>query len=1044
MQKNFVVYKSSAGSGKTFTLVKEYLTLALKEEKHIRFNYKKILALTFTNKAASEMRIRIVNALIDIIHAEKNSTLENELIKNIAIHKPQLQERAKILLSEILHHYSDFAVSTIDSFSHKIVKTFAHDLKLPVNFNLETDSKEFYRKVISQLFAEIGDNQEVTSLLKEYVLTNLDNESNWDPELDIQNFADLIQKESSLQHIDALSKLSEDELNTLKTHLNAFTSQFSKTIKDIATKAVALIQKHHLKDEDFHQKARGPQTFFYKCLAGEISNDMINSYVSDALGGKWAGSKIDAVKQNTFDLISSELSSLLKQSTDILKSELPKYNLYTLLQKKLFLLQLLKKIQHIAAQIKQDEQLVFIEEFNAHIYEFIKNEPVSFIYERLGERYKNFLIDEFQDTSTLQWQNILPLIDNSLASGNYNLLVGDGKQSIYRWRNANVKQFALLPHLDRSESSQHLAETEKSFIRNYYQHHLDTNYRSFKTVVEFNNSIFEHLSKTYLVKPFTEIYEGHQQKIHNQSPGYVTVYHVKQETGEIENFHHHNTLQHIKRCLDSGYQYKDICVLTRTNVKGSSVATYLNKNNVPVISSDSLLLKNCNEINVIASFFKFLQNTNDRVNAAVILNYLSQTGVVPPEQLHLFLRELKTKTLFEILLGLNIRLHEEELNSKNLFDIAVEITEKLHLNRSATASLYIRFFMDEISKFMASENSNISDFNLWWEKRSEKSSLIISENINAVRIMTIHASKGLEFPVVIIPFCNWQLKSQEKWVNIDDENIPVKSAYLHLDKKAEEAGFHREVEEEKQEVILDNLNLMYVAFTRAVEQLHIISAVSKEHKKAGVWQQIEEYLSMQKIMTAVELGFEYGSPVKSDQHNARKNETVTLTELKLHSHLQAVKIKGSFQLGSENTGAAKEKGILMHYILSKINYTEDLENAIHAAIHEGVLNPAFAPEVKSAIFNILSLPELKPYYSKQYMYFKEREMLTTEGDVLRPDRIAVSDSETCIIDYKTGKEKNKAHIAQMLSYEKALQQMNYKNIKKIIIYMDDLKLIQLN
>lgn len=1044
MHKKFVVYKSSAGSGKTFTLVKEYLILALSDEKRVRFNYKKILALTFTNKAASEMRIRIINALIQILTEEKGSNLEKELLKSLKTDITGLQGRASILLSDILHHYSDFAVSTIDSFSHKIVKTFAHDLKLPVNFNLETDSKEFYKKVISQLFSEIGENKEITKLIKEYVLTNLDSESNWDPESDIQKFADLIQKESSLEHIDALSKLSDEELSTLKLHLKEYIAQFKQRIRSIAVKAIDLIKKHQLTDDDFYYKAKGPQTYFYKCILPDFSTDIITSYVLEGLKGKWEGSKLSTDKQNTFKNISSELTALLRESTDLLNAEATKYNLYALLQKKLFLLQLLKKIQGIAAQLKQEEQLVFIEEFNAHIYDFIKNEPVSFIYERLGERYKHFLIDEFQDTSTLQWQNILPLIDNSLASGNYNLLVGDGKQSIYRWRNANVRQFAILPKLERTEDTQHLNQTEQTLIRNYHEHTLDTNYRSVKTVVEFNNTVFDYLSKTLLINPYKGIYEGQAQQIHNNSPGYVTVYNKKQPSVEVENFHFQQTLTHILNCIGNGYQYKDICILTRSNVKGSNVAVHLNKNNIPVISSDSLLLSNCTEINVIFSFFKYLQNTRDYVSASVVLNYLLDFGIIQYQQLHSLLRELKSKSLFEILRQLNLQLNEEELNSKNLFDLVSEITEKLQLNRSVTANLYIRFFMDEITKFMVSNNSNISDFNIWWEKRSEKSSLIISENINAVRIMTIHASKGLEFPVVIIPFCNWSLNTQEKWVDIKDEHIPVKSAYLNLDKKAEDAGFGKQVEEEKQEILLDNLNLLYVAFTRAIEQLHVITSVSEDNNKSGIWQYMNQFLEQQQLLIPSEIGYTLGSPVLKTQDISEKTQTVLLRDLKLQSLLNAVKIKGSFQLGSENSDEAKNKGILLHYILSKINYEEDLDDAIDAAIHEGVLSQTEAPDIAQSIRHILSLDELKPYFSRNYTYYKERELLTNEGDLLRPDRIAFSDTETCIIDYKTGKEKNKAHTAQMLVYENALKQMNYKNIKKIIVYIDDLKLIQLN
>jgi ATP-dependent exoDNAse (exonuclease V) beta subunit len=414
------------------------------------------------------------------------------------------------------------------------------------------------------------------------------------------------------------------------------------------------------------------------------------------------------------------------------------------------------------------------------------------------------------------------------------------------------------------------------------------------------------------------------------------------------------------------------------------------------------------------------------------------------ETQHHCIHKLKTHKLTEILGSLNITISENELTSKNILDTAIYLIDKLQLNSSINSNIYIRFFLDEISKYMVSHNSNINEFNDWWEKRSEKASLIISENINAVKIMTIHASKGLEFPVVIIPHCNWSFRHEEKWVEVEEENIPIKSAYIPMDKKAEQAGLGEYVKTEKQEILLDNINILYVAFTRAAEQLHVISSPSESNKKEGIWQIIDQYLKNQTILKPIEFGYELGEPINKKETLGKKTTPIQLEKMEIQDQLSAIKIKGSFLKNADKEEDAREKGIILHYILSKIKTFNDIENAINEVCMEGIVSESEIPELRTILSKLLLLPELKPYFSNNYQYKSERELLTTEGEMLRPDRIAFSGKETCIIDYKTGKEDLKKHQAQMLKYEKALMLMNYKNIKKILVYVENFKVIELS
>jgi ATP-dependent exoDNAse (exonuclease V) beta subunit len=1041
VEKNFVVYKSSAGSGKTFTLVKEYLKLALADPKKLQYNFKRILALTFTNKAATEMRMRIVKALTAICEG-KVTPLDEMLCRDLGIEQAELKDRAGILINHMLHHYSDFAVSTIDSFSHKIVKTFAHDLGLSVNFNLEMDAGDFYNKVIANLINEIGNDKAITDLLKEFVLNNLDEEQGWDPEKSMQEFARLLQKESSVQHVKGLALLDEEARTKLKDKLQEEIKIYRNTIKQKGQAALELIEKQGLSDDDFSYKKNGPQSFFRKCAAFEIDDS--NSRVIEAIEkNKWYGKEIDAGTKVKLDGIIPEINKLGKELLDFIKENKTKYTLYDLINKRIYPILLLNKIQSITNELKDEEQLVFIEEFNTRIFDLIKNEPVSFIYERLGDRYKNFLLDEFQDTSTLQWQNILPLVENSLAEGNFNLLVGDGKQSIYRWRNANVKQFALLPALEGTDDSLMLAQQEEALKRNYKEEQLNVNYRSRSSIIEFNNSFFEYLSKTYLTEPLSRIYEGQKQEIKNEAIGYVTITNNPQPSEQLEEFVLETTLQCVNRSLQNGYLFKHLCILTDSNKKGSAIANFLSKKGIPVVSSDSLLLNNCAEINALAAFYRYIQNRKDNVNASAVLNYLLAIGKIDLHQFHKSVSSLGQSDLYKILDGLGLSISETELQTKNLLDISIYLIERLGMNEISSAGIYLRFFLDEVSKFMSTQNSNVSEFNAWWEKRSKESSLIISEDLDAVKIMTIHKSKGLEFPIVIIPFCNWDIaKESEQWVTIDDKDLPIGSAYLKLNKNSATAGFSQEVELEDQEKTLDNINKLYVAFTRAVDELHIISSMGQRSTRKTVDHWLRPYLDPTSLLKKKEHHYEYGSPTQPSAKTKRAEEVIELNSLNIKSELHSVKIKGSFLSGSELAEGAKQKGIVMHYVLSKIKHVGDIENALQQAVLGGLISIAEQTGYKATILQLLQQKELRDYYDPSKKIYTEKEILMDTGEILRPDRIVISGNEACIIDYKTGKENTAKYEQQMKDYEWALEKMGFQKIKKLLVYIENFKVIE--
>lgn len=1038
MQKNFVVYKSSAGSGKTFILVKNYLKIALSDKGKSPQLFKKILAITFTNKAAAEMKQRIVDALI-VMSAGKASVLSDILAKELSIEMPVLQERAGVLLSRILHNYSDFAVGTIDSFTHKIIKTFAFDLKLPVNFNVETNSDEFYEKVINHLFSKIGENKDMTELLVNFSVKNADDNASWDPEPQLQKISKELKKEDAELYLNKLKTLDNNQFKKIHKTISSFTYNLKKYVKSQGEKAINLIKSKHLTDANFHYGTSGPQSSFKKWADFNESDltKLIGARLNDALStNNWKNKTNDTSENKALEEIIPELNTIAKETIEFIKENHSRYTLYKLIEKHIHGIILINELQQISEKFKEEEQIVFISEFNSKIAGIVANEPTPFIYERLGEKYHYYLIDEFQDTSSLQWHNILPLIDNSLSGGNYNLIVGDGKQSIYRWRNANVKQFNQLPEISGAKENAILEERQNSLIKQYREEILGINYRSFSEVVDFNNRFFEFLPNKVLSESLSDVYKNQKQEKNTKTGGYVTIEMENIEKENLESTHLDQLLKHIKNAIESGFSYNDICVITRNNKQGNLISCFLDKNKIPFISSESLLLYKSPEINCISAFLNYLINPKDQISAAVVLSYIHKTRKLK-NNLSEVIKLSKEKNLFEALNDLNICINETEIKRKNIFDCCVELISILEMEKRN--SQYVRFFLDEIHDYLVNKAGTINDFLVWWAKRKDNASVIIPEGAEAVQIMTIHKSKGLEFPVVILPFLNWTISKEEYiWANIDDSGIDLPVGLFPTNKKIEEAGLGNVLNEEENDKKLDNLNLLYVAFTRAVERLHIIASKAITNKKTTIDSWVKLFLKETKNDNKDGF-YEFGIPeAKKSRSEKNKNEVFDLDFIQFNSNQNLIQIKGAHKLKlNEQTELAREKGVKLHYILSQINIKNDIKPILSKMLKQGLVSSPEADEFGTKINELLENNLIKQYYEGVYDIKNESEILTETGEILRPDKIIFTPEEAVVIDYKTGKQNTKNHVPQMLKYQNALMNMGYGKIKKILVYVEE-------
>ncbi|HQQ93186.1 MAG TPA: UvrD-helicase domain-containing protein [Bacteroidia bacterium] len=1039
---NFTVYRSGAGSGKTFTLVKAYLRLCLQDHVSLQYQFRRILAMTFTNKAAAEMKSRVLQGLDQLRHS-KNKDLSDLLCAEIGISEPELASRAAQVLSALLHHYSDFAIGTIDSFSHRLVKTFAHDLQLPVNFSVETDENGFNAEVVDELISRTGEDEYISKLLKEYVLLKTEENKSWDPENLITEFSKLLLRENSGKYTEVLLSYSEQQLEDANRKIRERINLFYASTSAIAGVALEEIRKAGAGDEIFYYKSNGPKNFFNKILDRNIvPEDLTKTRLQDAIHkGKWFGKDLQI--SPALEQLGAVLSQKGLELEDYINKHYTSFMLCRLVEKQIYPLLLLKKIAEISREKKDLSRLVFISEFNRKIAELVQNEPAPFIYERLGERYRHFLLDEFQDTSSLQWLNLLPLIDNSLSNGWYNLLVGDGKQSIYRWRNANVQQFSNLPAVEGAGSNPLLREKEQNLRRNYSTYLLGKNRRSLKQVVEFNNRFFTSLSKKVLDKKHLSIYADCEQEALEASGGYVSLNTYQKADHDQDTFNLNHVEQYILRALKDGFALRDIAVLCRSNNQSDKVVQHLVEKHIPVISNDSLLLRYNREVNTLHSALLYITNPLDRVSAAVVLHELSRQGRIPAGEMHRLLRSLSsTGSLFRILEQFGIDLREKELPHMALPDLCVHLARTLGLY--AETGIHLRFFLDELSGFVQKENANLPAFLFWWEHRKEKASLIIPQDSMAVNVMTMHSSKGLEFPVVIIPYCSWPIYSnKDEWISLDPAQLGLPVAVISLNERAAEAGFKTEVEEERQAQTLENMNLLYVAFTRAMERLHIIcKAPGNLSSEVNHW--IVEHFPDHTRQEQNDC-FEFGElQSKKTQDKKSQTDLYPLQSLRLDPSPARLALKRAMLHNSQEQEDAQQKGILLHWLLSQIRTEQDVAIAIQGGIAQGYFTSGESEDLAASLITLLSHEAIRPYFMEGLHIKTEAEILGPGAEILRPDRIVLKERETIVLDYKSGRVDLKTHSAQVQKYAEALQSMGYPAVRKLLVYTSELKIVELN
>lgn len=1042
--QSFLIYNASAGSGKTYTLVRSYLEILFQSPTDDA--YKKILAMTFTNKAVNEMKTRIVNSLHAFSLDEtplKHRDLLLDIAQRVKKSPEEIKQKAKRITRSIIHNYAAFTITTIDKFTLQIIRSFALDLNLPATFEVTFDTDDIINRAVDRVIAKAGIEDQYTKFLIHFAIQKLDDDKSWDLSYDLIKTGKMLISEKDAAEIENFHSLDIEYFSRAGKAARIKANYFQNRAIEIANQILDIIEENDLWD-CFSRKTYSNSILrvidkdnwkeFDKIFKSEVNENFIT---------------INKPKQEKAAPFLDNLQDLTKE----IELCIGKYGMYHTFVNNVTSMSVMHSIFEEMQNIQEEENKLIINKFNKIIQKEISNQPAPFIYERIGERFRHFFIDEFQDTSELQWTNLIPLIENALAgqdnqgtSGSL-MIVGDPKQSIYRWRGGKAEQFIQL-----FNEKQTFPTTLNFPIT------LGKNYRSYSQIIEFNNDFFKIIGENFTNPDYRHIYENEShQETNSKSGGYVNIRFLESGRKKAEQSEYFCTevINIIRDVLEQGFSYKDIAILVRTNEDGSQLASTLTSASIPVISAESLLMEKSQDVQLLIHTLSYLKDNNREAQFYLLL-YIGK-NIGKEELLHDFIYEGLSHTNeidFQNWLATHhFNLSFEKLRSYSLYEIVNQLI-KIFLPEKST-NAYVQYFADVALEQMQTKQMEISDFLEYWQLTSHKLSIPTPEEGDAVQIMTIHKSKGLEFPVVIYPFANDDLSKSNNetiWLEVEDEfeewnpykfNTSSSKKVTLFGEKAKEV-----FENQSQERLLDTINVLYVALTRAEEQLYIVSEMNI-NKNGNLSKNLSlffiNYLIQKGMFTDTQFEYDFGNKRTQPKEVTQLSNTKTIEAIKETITSENIKIaqREALMWGTGKADAISF-GNILHELMANIYSIDEIEIVLNQAKRKGILTETQKKRLESIIYKILTNKELEVFFEKDNKNYNEQIILLKNSPNLKPDRIAIKGKKAYILDYKTGSPQPKYHH-QMESYAHILSQMGYDVEKKILVYLkeDSINIINL-
>ncbi|MBC5773561.1 UvrD-helicase domain-containing protein [Pontibacter sp. KCTC 32443] len=1113
MASVFKIYSSSAGSGKTYALTKEYLKLALHSPSPDY--YRSILAITFTNDAAAEMKERILGALRgfnDDTLSEKAKAKSENLLEDITtdlqeeypeqgLDKEEIRKRAALVFRQVLYNYADFSVSTIDSFVNKIVQAFARELKIPHNFEVDLDSNTLLNTAVSLLLDKVKDEKGdlLTETLEQFILEKASEGRSWSKlNEELADFAKNLLNEQVYEAITDLQGLTLDDFREVQQQLRQTKKQIEDAITEPAGQAVALIEQANLDAADLSYGKNGIYGYFYRWLKTIDLNYSNSNAQKTVENDSWYSA---SAKKNSF--IVSQIDSIKGQLSELyteLESRKVQYaGIYTLLNAivpHLYKLSVLNELEKCLQEIKLDKNTVHISEFNKRIIDIVLKEPVPFIYERLGEKYNHILIDEFQDTSILQWNNLLPLVENALASGHFSMVVGDAKQAIYRWRGGEMEQ--ILHLYKKSTAKLYQNRRHSNLIRERYQTlndevltpaNLNKNYRSRAEIIAFNNDIFTFASKAHSgFDMFGSIYDadfvqevpdknntgGHIQVLFTYDGDANTKYNFDTctRTDELYPKYSHsqeisydesmlNMVQHlVDNSLAEGYDLRDMAILCRTNYNSKLIANFLKERRYDIISQDSLSLQFAEVINLVIALFRVFNRPNDALakSEALYLISLVTKNEVPDVKVTQRIAEVANTpdaaVFYNYVRELGYDLDERHTGNLSIYELTERLIRIFNLLGHNNECEYIFRFLDLVLEYSLKNSNNLNNFLAYWDVQKEKLSINTPKNRNAITITSIHKSKGLAYPIVIIPFADWSTEPKRgslMWSQLPESVTytgKLRSVAVNVGSKLESTVLGEQYKTEIEKTFIENLNMLYVALTRPVDRLYLIGNAKdllvedkmpkSDNQVKNVSHLLYQYLKEKELWEPGKFCYQLAKGnTAQKQHQATTNDSFELKHLISTDWEQRLKIKQHANNVFDFATQQRQRQVnrKLHYALSRITFAPEVNQVLRQMGYEGIISERDKPELQRLLTEVVEHPKMTYYFSDKVAIEQEKEVLDARAYLYKPDRIVFDGEAVTLIEFKTPPPEPE-HRNRLDHYAVRFRQLGYKKVKCVLYYFD--------
>ncbi|KPE49902.1 DNA helicase UvrD [Chryseobacterium indologenes] len=1046
MHNSYTVINASAGSGKTYALVQRLLMICLRypnQQQSIR----NILALTFTNKAANEMKERILSWLGNFT---ADQFADNADLKNIQqafeaeglkITIDELHVRSKRLLDYVLHNYSTLNIGTIDRFNSRLVRSFSYELGLAKNFNLEIEAEPFLIEAVDKMLDQIGENDAISSSFMDYVDYSLENNERINLNKNLYDSAKEFVKDIHYEHLKSNKNFDDTNYENIKNTLRKEIVQNKKRSAELAEESVKLFRSRNIEIEDFAQGKNGIGGFFTKVIdfyqqkrpgfpfPTTQEESVLNNY------RKGASSKSKNKETEIFEILDQLLDHRMQLILLYIETQKKEKILSALLP-----LKVNKDIQDELRKIEEENDLVLLSKFNILINENLRNEPSAFIYEKVGSQFQHYFFDEFQDTSELQWQNFVPLRDHSVSTEYTSFtLVGDPKQSIYRFRGGESK--LMLDIINKKEFAPKQADLLV----------LKDNWRSAKNIVHFNNELYRYHSAGLEEEHQNIFGTDAEQNPKSKIDGRVKVSLIENLTNEdFYNDTSERMRKDIQECLDNGFKFSDITILCRGNFDIFSYSQKLGnlkvnyrgeETNIKTISDKGLTLELSNTLKAVIEFLRWEINPKNRTNLIMLMYYLNTLGRVHMADFTLEMKEiLEIEKHEEILQFIQtkyaLKLKQDHFPRFNLYNFVEYYINEFSVENKETD--FLLNFLEMLFNFTQNAGASTKEFLKYWDEEASAYTIQASENIDAVQIMTIHKSKGLEFPIVFIPMMNKNRDGEfTNWFDTQNDDA-LKSVNISQFSKTLEV-YDEEIEKfnkkNSYKNLIDRLCLQYVATTRPVEQLFFY--LQKANKTSNNLELLE-FFNGKNTEQADEFDLYETSPESLRKHSKDKTssfKTKDIQQLK-NGNEKSTSIK--IATPSKNYQVRNEKvriGLFVHELLSKINTKKDIAKVLERYVMEGQITLEEKNEIEETLLYIIE--KYAEFFDESWQVINEKDIMISENGeshLFRPDRILKNDEGYIIVDFKTGEPTEKDQL-QIEGYRNILEKLGRKVLKIQLIYL---------